>query len=195
MTKTQANVRWATDGVWLLLRTPYNAAFVNELKDRIRYIDRVWDPVRRVWKVKDTAEYRTMVGAMVLVHYDVDLGEPEQMGEASFTSPGGAGTGRSGGDGPSVDAREIATLKAQLAEARRENMHLNMVIRSLNVDIARLRRMSGGGDGGGGLLEKVLRTKHGQKAYNKLATVLHPDVGGDLELFKELEQAWSKVKP
>lgn len=195
MAKTQASVRWATDGTWLIIRTPYSAEFVTRIKDEVSYSLRKWDGVRRVWMVSDEPRLRSVVRTIVDDVFSVELDEPEGRTD-NFTTPGSAGGPR--GEGPSTDARELATLKLKLAEAQREIVHLNRCVQSANADATRWRRMAGdsmfGGGSTGGALDKILRSGLGEKAFKKLATVLHPDAGGDTELFKELEQAWAKVK-
>jgi hypothetical protein len=205
VSQTNASVRWAVKDSWLLISTPYNQAFVARIKEDIAPGMRAWDKAKRLWKVEDTPNHRSIVRTILADVFDVDMEDPEDRNEGpGFTSPGAAKpkgggnryqTGAEGQWNPSPEARELATLKVQLAAAHREEAHLNAVIRSLNADLATARRMSRFGGGGEGVLEKILRDDAlGTKAFRKLSMVLHPDTGGDVELFKELEQAWDKAE-
>lgn len=191
-------VKWAVEGLWLLISTPYNAGFVSALKSDIPFADRMWDKERRLWKVADSPANRSTVRTIIADVYDVDLDDPEVRAESKAKSSEGFST-PSGESTKTKEFRRIIELERELREANRDRDHLNMVIRSLNADVSKWRRaavggMFGGG-GGGDLLAKLFRSDHGAKVFKNLSKALHPDVGGDTELFKEVESLWSKNAP
>lgn len=188
MSNTNASVRWAVQFSWLLISAPFRVEMVARIKSDIPTLHRAWDNDRKLWKVKDTPAYRSIVRTIVEDVYGVELGEPEVRGPE--TGPQGATGGRT-----APPRGDDATLKLELAAARRENRHLEQVIRSLNTDLSRARARSTMPGMGGGILETILRDDTlGQKAFRKLSMVLHPDTGGDVELFKELEREWDKAE-
>lgn len=52
-TPVAASYEYQDDRQMLLIRTPYNPAFIKEFKDVVPYSCREWDGERKLWIIKD----------------------------------------------------------------------------------------------------------------------------------------------
>jgi DnaJ-domain-containing protein 1 len=73
------NPRLEVQGQMLALHSPYNAAFVADLKTELPYTARKWDGTQKVWMI-DPSEGRK-VRDLVLRHYGINIDVP------TFTAP------------------------------------------------------------------------------------------------------------
>lgn len=65
--KSQPKCSVVSAGVLLKVKTPYNPAFVGDLKATIKWSDRRWNAAEKVWEV--TANHEAEVKAMIAKHY------------------------------------------------------------------------------------------------------------------------------
>lgn len=177
-------VEWRADGVWLLVRTPFNEDYVSDLKDSVPPHSRMWMPApAKCWRVHKS--YRDDVHRLVLAYFNVDLGEPQPSKQAregrgasdAFTPPNSGNAGTRDG---------VAALAAQLREAQSQNARLDMAVRVQRQQIAALEsqlamaqagRSSNGNEDSFSV--RMFLRMFGARGFKSLVRVAHPDLNAD----------------
>jgi hypothetical protein len=164
-----ALVRIEVAGFEARVYSPFSAERVEIIKT-IPY--RTWDKEDKCWRIP-WAQVASLTIALQ------GIGDRVQIHQA----PPESGPPPAGDSGPGDQAR-LRQLEKANTELRRENQRLNQeLIRRRNEQSA--QRSSWAEN----LLVK-LSPDQAEKAYRKLALVLHPDVGGDNDLMRDLNVAF-----
>jgi hypothetical protein len=165
-----ALVRIEVAGFEARIYSPFSAERV-ELIKTIPY--RTWDKEGKCWRIP-VAQVPSLTIALQ------GIGDRVQINQA----PPESGPPPAGGGGGPGDQARLRRLEKANTELKRENQRLNQeLIRRRNEQSA--QRSSWAEH----LLIK-LSPDQAEKAYKKLALVLHPDVGGDNGLMRDLNVAF-----